>query len=970
VRLAAAPLATDSDSRFRLYLLGQFRLEDAGRPVRLPTRKAASLLAYLALHPQPHSREHLAALLWGDVPHAQATASLRTALSSLRTRLGAEALLSDRHTVQLNPAFPLWMDAHALLAAPRAEPALAAAGEAAGEEPAAGELLPDFYDEWIVPLRERYRRLQVEHLLGQVQALRSRSEYRQAIVVAQRILEHDGGNEAAHQHLMFCYLAAGDRAEALAQYERCRASLQREYGVEPLPETTALYHWVRQAEVQAAASSGGAALPSNVPLPLSSFVGRGEEVVEVVRRLTPRAGDEGRTTTDEASAGGVLVRLLTLTGPGGCGKTRLAIQACLELLAARAFADGVWWVGLAPLAHEALAPQAVAQALGLRKAPARSVSDSLVEHLRPRQALLVLDNCEHLVGACAQLAERLLAACPRLIVLATSREALGLTGEAVVAVQPLTIPAEAAAYLLDLLLRLEAPRLFVERARAVRADLALGEASAAALASICRAVDGIPLAIELAAAQARAFSIEQIAARLLSERPLAMLTGGSRTALPRHQALRATMDWSYNLLPPDEQALFAGGWTLEAAEAVAPSALAPTAERLRRLVDKSLVVADTAGGQARYNYLDTIREYARGHLNAAGEAEAARGRHLSYFASVAKALAAAQYGSGEFAIIRQIDAEVDNLRAALRAGLELDGAVAALELACDLHRYWTVRGYWREGREWLTGLLARLEPEPSRLRARALSALGFLSWRQHDVAAAHTPYAQALEMAQALGPEAASEQAYALRGLGLLAYAERRYKEARVCFTAALALFRRHDDTTGIGYALIGLGELARTEERYDEAAGYYAEYIALRRAQGSELSATIGLYNSGQVALACGQVGRAQALLIECLAICHRFGDPHGMAEALGGVAAVEAAGGDPARAVRWFAASQTWMQTLGAALDPSDQRDFDRYLALVRQHLPPEAFAAAWAEGVAQAEAGGAAVALEALQASGQTP
>ncbi len=962
---ASAPAAIDLNARFRLYLFGQFRLEDAGQPIRLPTRKAASLLAFLALHPQPHPREHLAATLWGDVPHAQATASLRTALSSLRTRLGPDALKSDRHTVQLNPAFPLWVDALSAQARAPAEAVFDPEESASLDEPLAGELLPGFYDDWITPARERYQRLHIERLLSLTQTLRARSDYPRAIATAQQVLARDAGNETAHQHLIFCYLAAGDRAEASAQYERCRAFLRQEYGVEPLPETTALYQWLRQAPTPPRGPAAGAALPSNVPLPISSFVGRGRDLAGLVQRLAPPTAS----------------RLVTLTGPGGAGKTRLAVQACLELLAAQACADGIWWVGLADLAHEALVPQAVSQALGLHKAPSRSLAETLIEHLRPRQVLLVLDNCEHLAFACAQIAERLLAACPRLTVLATSREPLGLTGETIVPVPPLAIPEMAPAYALDALLALEAPRLFVERARAVRPDLPLTDENAAALASLCRALDGLPLAIELAAAQARAFSIEQIAARMLTDGPLSVLAGGSRTALPRHQALRAAIDWSYHLLPPEEQALFralsvfAGGWTLEAAQAVGQAGdagqAASVAERLGRLVDKSLVVADFAAGQTRYRYLDTLRAYALERLQAEGEVETVRRRHLAYFASLAEAVAAAQYGPHELDDLRQIDDEIDNLRAALKAGRELPGAAApALGLACDLLRYWTVRGHWREGREWLTDLLARVDPAPCRLRARALYVQGFLDWRQRDFVAARAPFAQALEIAQALGDEAASEQAYALRGLGLLAYAECRYDEARRQFAAALALFRMLGDAIGIGYALTGLGEVARTEERYDEAAEYYAENIALRRAQGSDLSAAICLHNSGQVALARGQPAQAQALLVECLTIYHRFGDQHGMAEAVAGLAAVEAVAGSPARAVRWFAAAQTQLQRLGAVLDPSDQRVFDLHLARARDQLLAEGFAAAWAAGAALVENGAEPAAREALQSTGFTP
>jgi predicted ATPase/DNA-binding SARP family transcriptional activator len=932
--------------------------------VRLPTRKVESLLAYLALHPQPHAREHLAALLWGDGTRAQAAASLRTALSALRKPLGAAALIADRHSLQLNPGLDLWVDVRAFQA--EAAPAMG--------DLYAGELLADFYDDWITPLREQLRRLHIGRLLDLTQALRARSEYQQAIQVAQRVLAADLGNEPAHQHLIFCYLAAGDRAEAIAQYERCRAILQREFGVEPLPETTALYHWLRRSEAPPArTAAGGAALPANVPFPISSFVGREAALARLHQALRP---------TPAAGALLPAVRLLTLTGPGGSGKTRLANQAALGLLGERAYADGIWWVALASLAQPDLVPQAVTQALGVRKAPARGLVEALIEHLRPRQLLLVLDNCEHVLAAAARLAEALLSACAQLQIVATSREAFGMTGEIVMPVPPLSLPArgQTAALSPAALLEAESPRLFLERARAVRAEFNLTADNAAPVARICRALDGIPLAIELAAAQARAFSVEQIAARLLPERTLAALASLSPTAPPRHRTLRAAIAWSYDLLTEPERALFRtlavfeGGWTLEAARAldnarwsVDGSDRAPrsTDNLLARLVDKSLVVADFSADPTRYRYLDTIGEYAAERLAAHGEADGARRRHLDYFARLAETTAAAQYGPQEFEALKLIDADADNLRAALRAGLELPAAETALGVACNLLRYWTVGGHAREGGDWLRALLARAAaaPAPARLRARALNALGYLDWRRNAVAAARAAFGEALDTARALGPEAALEQGHALRGLGLLDYAERRYGAARRRFAAALTLFQHQEDETGMGFALVGLGEVARAEGRYDEAAEHYVANLALRRAQGGELNAAVCLHNLGQVALARGDLNRAWGFLVESMGVNRRLGYRQGMAITLAAMGAVEADRGAYARGARWLAAAQAWLHTLGEVLEPGDQAVFDRVAASAREALPAAAFAAAWAEGLALAEAGGLGAVAEAL-------
>jgi tetratricopeptide (TPR) repeat protein len=421
-------------------------------------------------------------------------------------------------------------------------------------------------------------------------------------------------------------------------------------------------------------------------------------------------------------------------------------------------------------------------------------------------------------------------------------------------------------------------------------------------------------------------------------------------------------------------AVFAGGWTLEAAEHVAEAAAArtdgappvPVARLLARLVDKSLVVADFAAGQARYRFLDMIRAFAHERLRAHPAAEAARRRHLGYYAALAERAEAAQFSPQESQVLRQIDDELDNLRAALRAGLELPSAAAqALDLASNMLRYWTVRGTWREGREWLSGLLALVGQAPSRRRARALIAEGYLAWRLRDVTASRAAFLEIVAIARDPTQGAAPELSHALRGLGLLAYAEGRHAEARRWMEEALALFRQLNDVSGVGFALIGLGELARMEGRYDEAAGYFIEQMNLRRAEESELNAAIGLHNLGQVALARGQVEEARTLFAESLALCQRYGGRQGMAEALAGLAAVAVAEGAPERAVRWFAASQTWLRSLGACLEPSDQLVFDRCLETARTRLPAEAFDRAWAQGQAAAEGGTEPVATEALAA-----
>jgi DNA-binding SARP family transcriptional activator len=328
----------------RLYLFGRFRLEDAQRPIPLPTRKVEALLAYLALHPEVHAREKLAALLWGDYPDAQARASLRNALAILRKLIGDELLLADRETTQLNPSYPLWIDA--LEFHRQATPFLAGSLPDPADikiELYQGDLLTDFYDDWILAEREVYQRLYLETLLRLTQTMRSQGEYHRAIELAERLLVRDPAHEPAHQTLMFCYLALGDRHAALKQYEACRRALYDELAVEPQPETTALYERIKHTP---SLSPVATARLTNLPHPLTRFIGREHDVAEIKSLLLGK--DE-----PEAAA-----RLVTLTGPGGCGKTRLAIEVAHQMI--DRFDDGVWWVELAPVADPAFVAQAVA----------------------------------------------------------------------------------------------------------------------------------------------------------------------------------------------------------------------------------------------------------------------------------------------------------------------------------------------------------------------------------------------------------------------------------------------------------------------------------------------------------------------------------------------------------------------------------------------------------------------------------
>jgi non-specific serine/threonine protein kinase len=600
----------------------------------------------------------------------------------------------------------------------------------------------------------------------------------------------------------------------------------------------------------------------NLPARLSSFVGREREIAEVVRLL---AG----------------ARLVTLVGAPGVGKTRLALRVAGNLTAE--FVDGVWLVELAALAEPALVPQAMATTLGVREQPGRPLATTLAEALSQRALLLVLDNCEHLVAACATLVEDLLHACPDLRVLVTSREALRVEGEVTWRVPSLSMPdSEQGRYggpeVLSELAGYEAVRLFVDRAQAARSTFALSRASAGAVAQLCRRLDGIPLAIELAAARVRGLSVEQVAARL--DDRFALLTGGSRTALPRHQTLRAAVDWSYDLLADPERALlrrlavFAGGWTLEAAEAVCafaagdggrgmgdgdelPSPSPPEVlDLLLQLVDKSLVQVDAAGGaEPRYRMLEMIWQYGLEQLRAAGEEAAIRRRHLEWCLALAEEIEV--WGADGATWIERLAVEHDNVRAALSwslADTTRESAEAGLRLAVAAQNFWFVRDYLIEGRQWMEQVLAA-EQERGRDGDRADSSTGGTAGEA----------SQPVRSRDALG---AHPRVAALNALASLEYQQQAYGAAVAHAKEALALARSFRDDTGAGHALVTLGTLARARGEYDRSAALLEESVALFRTVGDAFGLWRAPNQLGETLAMLGDLERARQLHEASLAV------------------------------------------------------------------------------------------------------
>ena len=619
---------------------------------------------------------------------------------------------------------------------------------------------------------------------------------------------------------------------------------------------------VSEAAAPAAPRAISAAPRHNLPVALSSFIGREQEQVQV-RALLQGA------------------RLVTLTGAGGAGKTRLSLQVAGELL--DEYPEGVWLVELAPLADPALAVPAVAAALGLREEAGQPLLGTLLGYLAARsRTLLVLDNCEHLVAACAELAAVLLRGCPHLRLLASSREGLGVPGERLYRVPSLATPTPGQLPAPEKLGGYAAVALFTARAQERRPDFVLTTGNALAVAQICARLDGMPLAIELAAARVGSLPVEAIAARL--DDRFRLLTGGPRTAVPRQQTLRATLNWSHDLLTESEQLLlhrlsvFAGGWTLEAAEAVCAGPGVETWEvldLLGGLVNKSLVLLDEAGPNGeheRYRLLETVRQYAHEHLVAAREA-AVRERHLHWYLALAEAADAALTGPPAAAWLARLEREHDNLRAALAWSLQEGSAgETGLRLAYALWRFWDMHGHLSEGRRWLAQSLAAGAVGTATLRAGALRGAGNLAMAQGDYPEARTLYEESLVLCRELGDKQGS--GYALMNLGMVASWQEDFPAARVCSDEALTLFRELGDTYGIGAALSGLGAVASWQGDYPAAWALLVEGLALLRQLGDKRQIGAALICLGLVALHQGDYPAARAQHEESLALSRELED------------------------------------------------------------------------------------------------
>jgi non-specific serine/threonine protein kinase len=667
--------------------------------------------------------------------------------------------------------------------------------------------------------------------------------------------------------------------------------------------------------IQAQSGDIMAARKHNLPIQPTSYIGREREQAEVASLLQK-------------------TRLLTLTGSGGCGKTRLALQAAEQALPD--YPDGVWFVELAPLSDPDLVAQSAASVLSIPEVPGQPPVTTLVNALRSKQVLLLLDNCEHLLEASASLADALIRGCPNVRIMASSREPLAISGEQTFRVPSLALPDPGLRPTPELLQQFEGVRLFVERANACSPDFRVTGENAAAVAAVCRRLDGIPLAIELAAARTRSLSVDQISQKL--DDRFRLLTGGSRSALPRQQTLRSLIDWSYSLLTEPERTLlcrlsvFAGGWTLEAAEQIASDGERiedwEILDLLTALADKSLLVAEHQGRETRYRLLETVRQYSHDRLEEAGAAEAIRTAHRDHYLALAEEAEPHFTTPAQGEWLARLDIEHDNLRAALSWCLQdPDGIEPGLRLAGALWRFWHTLGYISEGREQLARALARSSPETRTLaRAKALNGFALLTWCGGDYDAARKLFEESTSIARERQDPITI--AASLLGLGIVLLDLQELAAAEAIFEETAALCREIGDDWGLSLSLNNLGLLASAASDPERARRLHEGSLAIRRAMQDRWAISMSLNNLGILAAEEGDYERARALQSESLIIRRKIRDRAGIAYSLEAFGALAAHEGRLDHAARILGAAEAIRETIGAALPPGSRAAYDRVL------------------------------------------
>lgn len=902
-------------------LLGPLEVVVDGRPAALGGQKQRALLATLLLEPnRVVSADRLIDAVWGEIPPETARNTIQVYVSQLRKRLPAGAL----ETVQ--PGYRLVVDPATIdlfefvRLCDQGRSALAA-----GDAGAAAEILRAALDLWrgdaladlaSVPFAQtEVLRLEEQRAAAyedRFDADLALGRHDRLIAELEGLVAEHPLRERLHAQLMLALYRAGRQADALGAYQRARTTLVEQLGIEPGEALRRLERAILAHDPSLDLSVPGRAVPHRLPSPLHALLGRERELASLTALLRRRE-----------------TRLVTLTGPGGIGKTSLALEAGRRL--ADDFGDGAAVALLGTLDDSALVARTILEALEIPETGCDS-ADELRRALASSDLLLVVDNFEQVLPAGPVIAE-LLASCPSVKAIVTSRAPLHVAGEHEFPVPPLAED--------------DAAELFVTRAQAANPRFVLGDDNAAAVAELCSKLDGLPLAIELAAARSKLLSPAALLARLGNR--LELLTGGRRDA-PRHQqTLRMTLDWSYDLLDEDTQRLFAqlgvfaGGCRLESAEAVCRID-SPVLDGLAALVDESLL-AQRDGVEPRFAMLQLVREYALERLESAGESDALRRRHLEHFVALADEADSGLAGAEQARWLARIEDEHDNLRAALSYALESGNAELALRLVVGVRRFWQVHGYLAEGRQSLRSAVTATEETHSELRAKALNMLGILAGEQGDFEAADREFTAAADEARLVGSTRALSSSLVNRGN--LAFFKGDLSAARALYRESIEHFAALGDLRGQALARENIGLLSLTGDDAGEAVMWLTAARDQAREAGDELEVGRATRTLAAALIELGDFGGATTSLAESLAVVRELGDAHGIADCLETFAGLAATTGEAARAATLFGASDAARASIGARRQPDHEILYERWLGRTLSALETNAYAKLYEDG-----------------------
>jgi predicted ATPase/DNA-binding SARP family transcriptional activator len=916
-------------------LLGAAQVNLGQEQIEIPAGKTSALLYYLAYKNDWVSRDELIYLLWPESPEGAARKNLRQLLSTIRRLPYAESMETEENRLRWQVSTDV----------KQFREAIEKGSIATATQLYQGELLQGYavdlpeFEQWLNMERQQLQASWQEAALAFVADLEHSGRYLQAADLLARVRKVDPLDEALLQRYLTNAALAGHKDKALAAFEAFRQALVQEYEVEPEEESLRLIERIKRGETPETGAAAkertraeAEAKPKhNLPSQPTPFIGREADK----GRASELLNDPHR-------------RLLTLVGPGGIGKTRLAIEIAQVNIGS--YEDGVYFVNLAPVTSAELIITAIADAVGFSFYGATSPKEQLFTFLQDKHLLLVLDNFEQLLTAAPLVAE-LLAISPKLRLLVTSRAALRLYGEQEYSVPPLSLPDPNQMPSIDRMSQYEAVALFIQRALAVKPDFQVTNDNAPAVAEICHRLDGLALAIELAAARTRLFPPQALLSRLSSR--LQTLTGGAQNLPSRQQTLRNALDWSYDLLSPAEQKLFArmsvftGGRSFEAIEAVCNpnhDLGMDVLEGVDSLVSKNLLRQEDRNGEPRFIMLETLHEYAREKLEGGGEAEVIKRLHAEFFLALTEEAEPHLSGSEQVVWLERLEREHDNLRAALQWLLGNGAGEWALRLTGALWWFWVMRGFLSEGREWLTKALASGTAR-NEARATALLGAGTLALLQGGYDAARSLLQESLALHEALGDKRG--MANTLNNLGTAAHNQTDLRSARSYFEQGLMLAEEIGNQRLVANLLNNLGTIATDENDDAQARSFYEQGLAVATEVGDKYIIGSLHVNLATAAYLQGDYPSARPLLEQGLTITSELGDKEGVCFSLEIFAGLCTKEGNPEVAARLFGGAAAIREETGLPLPPNYRPRYENDVNITRSQLGDQRFEALLTEG-----------------------